>query len=629
MANRAPPQPHRDKEWEIPSGRAPARRDRPASFKAAFARALKGASRASAAGGSGARARIDTPLPGANSRRVVVKVRIAQVGSAFGKRAAALHLAYIEREGVERDGGSGQLYGRDGPVARAEFEQELAGEKHQFRLVVSPEDAHELDLRAYVRSYVEQLERDLGRRLRWAAVNHHDTDNPHAHIVIRGLDENGAEVRMDRQYVSHGLRHRAQELATRELGPRPERSRLEQLGREAQAERYTALDHGLERRAVDGVVTMAKTTAADRRRDPHYEGALRQRLEKLEHLGLAQRVARGRWKLGERLREGLELFERRADGLKAIGKVLAVSPHQCRVIDRHESRDAEREELERGVHGILRWKGLDPHGRFCVVAEMTNGNVYHLPVSDRIASEAKVGQVVQLKKAVDKDQRLADIISKNGGVCDLGAVGEHWKETLQRRLEQLERMRLATRRTDERWEVRGDFRVRLAKGKAQPYWQMLSLRPEAQDLSRQARYLGPVWLDRVPEAGLGSTGFGREVRNALRVRAEYLRGLGLDPESKTVRWKLKDLQQLRLEQQLEAGGSGRAIRARDGLEGTLRVHREENGEIFAEIRAHGGFALVSVSSREGEALEGQTVRIDKTEPGRVRLGAVDDRERRK
>ena len=67
-----------------------------------------------------------------------------------------------------------------------------------------------------------RVEKDLGQRLEWAAVNHHDTDHPHAHIVVRGVDARGREVRFDREYISNGLRWRAQELATQELGPRTE-----------------------------------------------------------------------------------------------------------------------------------------------------------------------------------------------------------------------------------------------------------------------------------------------------------------------------------------------------------------------------------------------------------------------
>ena len=52
----------------------------------------------------------DVPAPRASSRRCVVKARFVPM-NAYGARAAALHLSYIEREGVEQDGSSGRVYG--------------------------------------------------------------------------------------------------------------------------------------------------------------------------------------------------------------------------------------------------------------------------------------------------------------------------------------------------------------------------------------------------------------------------------------------------------------------------------------------------------------------------------------
>ena len=142
------------------------------------------------------------------ARRVTVKARVVK-NTAYSAKAAALHLAYVERDGVEKDGTKGMLYGSEGAVDRKAFAEPRAGEKHQFRLIVSPEEAQDLDLTDYVRRYVARIERDLGRKLEWAAVNHFDTGHPHAHIVVRGIDYDGGEVRLDRSYVSHGLRARA------------------------------------------------------------------------------------------------------------------------------------------------------------------------------------------------------------------------------------------------------------------------------------------------------------------------------------------------------------------------------------------------------------------------------------
>ena len=67
-----------------------------------------------------------------------------------GARASALHLTYIERDGVERDGSPGRLYGagNDTPV-RELISTSVAEKKRQFRFIVSPEDAREIDLTAF------------------------------------------------------------------------------------------------------------------------------------------------------------------------------------------------------------------------------------------------------------------------------------------------------------------------------------------------------------------------------------------------------------------------------------------------------------------------------------------------
>jgi type IV secretory pathway VirD2 relaxase len=53
-----------------------------------------------------------------------------------------MHLRYIQRDGVEKDGSPGRLYTADGPARAEAFEQPRVGEAHQFRFVVSPEDDH-------------------------------------------------------------------------------------------------------------------------------------------------------------------------------------------------------------------------------------------------------------------------------------------------------------------------------------------------------------------------------------------------------------------------------------------------------------------------------------------------------
>lgn len=71
------------------------------------------------------------------------------------------------------------------------FEQRAQADRHQFRFIVSPEDAEDLrDLRRYTRHMMQRMEADLGTSLDWVAVDHWNTDNPHTHIVLRGEHNN-------------------------------------------------------------------------------------------------------------------------------------------------------------------------------------------------------------------------------------------------------------------------------------------------------------------------------------------------------------------------------------------------------------------------------------------------------
>src|SRR5689334_15354681 len=166
--------------------------------------------------------RIAVREPHALSRRCVIKSKYVPM-TGEGRKLAARHLAYLERDGVERDGSPGRLYGPDEKFSADEFRERLPGEPRQFRFIVSPQDGARVDLTELARQLMGQVEKDTGRRLIWAAVNHYNTDNPHAHIVVRGVDRDGDAFRIDRGYLANGMRWRAQEIITRELGRRSER----------------------------------------------------------------------------------------------------------------------------------------------------------------------------------------------------------------------------------------------------------------------------------------------------------------------------------------------------------------------------------------------------------------------
>jgi hypothetical protein len=139
-------------------------------------------------------------------RRVIVKARIAKlkVGDLGAARA---HLRYIQRDGVTPEGEPGQLYGPEIDEANGTaFLDSCEGDRHQFRIIVSPDDGAELaDLKPFIRDFMAKVESDLETKLDWVAVDHYNTGHPHTHIIIPGKDDAGQDLIMTKDYVSHGL----------------------------------------------------------------------------------------------------------------------------------------------------------------------------------------------------------------------------------------------------------------------------------------------------------------------------------------------------------------------------------------------------------------------------------------
>src|SRR6266481_4975487 len=109
----------------------------------------------------------------AGHRRVVVKARVVRHrGRAFRSAPLSAHIAYLERDGVTRDGEKAHMFSAaEGRSDAAAFATRCHGDRHHFRFIVAPEDAAEMtDLKAFTRDLVTQMERDLGTRLDWVAA---------------------------------------------------------------------------------------------------------------------------------------------------------------------------------------------------------------------------------------------------------------------------------------------------------------------------------------------------------------------------------------------------------------------------------------------------------------------------
>src|SRR5881398_1125900 len=160
----------------------------------------------------------------------------------------AAHGTYLAREGAQREGGKGRGFSaeREGIDLTATLRGwQRAGDARLWKFIVSPEHADRLDLKAHTRALVSHMERDLGTRLEWVAIDHHNTDNPHVHLLVRGRDASGQALQIHPDYLKDGIRRRSQDLATQVLGYRSEREIVQSRGRTAERIQFTDLDRAL------------------------------------------------------------------------------------------------------------------------------------------------------------------------------------------------------------------------------------------------------------------------------------------------------------------------------------------------------------------------------------------------
>uniref|UniRef100_UPI001B72492B DUF3363 domain-containing protein n=1 Tax=Niveispirillum sp. TaxID=1917217 RepID=UPI001B72492B len=251
-------------------------------------------------------------------RRVIIKSRIVKLAGK-GIVGARAHLRYVQRDGVTREGQAGQLYGADqDKLDGRAFLDRADGDRHQFRFIVSAEDGDQYDdLKPLVRRLMAQMEQDMDTRLDWVAVDHHNTGHPHSHILLRGKDDRGKDLIIAREYLAQGMRERAAEIVSLDLGPRTDLEVQEKLRREVEQERFTSLDRRLLRdRTPDQLLSGID-------QDPFQQALRTGRLRKLERLGLAEDIGAGQWRLDPDLETTLRRMGERGDIIKTLHREIA------------------------------------------------------------------------------------------------------------------------------------------------------------------------------------------------------------------------------------------------------------------------------------------------------------------
>lgn len=398
------------------------------------------------------------------SRIVVIKTRVVRHSARAAPLAA--HLSYLRRDDVTQDGEKARLFGPEGDnVDARDFAARCEDDRHHFRFIVSPEDAVDMaDLKDHARELMGQMEKDLGTKLDWVGVDHWNTDNPHIHIILRGRTDDSQDLVISRDYIKEGMRARAQDLVTQELGRRTDLEINRNLERQVEAERWTQLDRQLVRDAgKSGIIDLAPQPG----QQPDEFHALKVgRLRTLEIRGLAGQVGHQQWFIKAEAESTLRELGERGDIIKRMHRALTE-----RGIERGSaSYVLAGESLDVPVIGRLVERGLDDElkGTAYAVVDGVDGRTHHIRLPHLDATgDSPPGSIVELRAYED---------------------------------------------------AKGDRRVALA------------VRSDL-DLQHQVNATGATWLDRQSIArepvAMSDGGFGAEVRDAMRQRAEHLVGEGL------------------------------------------------------------------------------------------------------
>src|SRR5262249_3621370 len=468
-------------------------------------------------------------------------------------RAIDAHLRYLERDGVTRDGDRGKAY--------SAFENEADGkafvergrqDRHQFRFIVAPEDATEMgDLRGFTRDLMRQMELDLATRLDWIAVDHHNTGHPHTHIIVRGVLNDGRILNIAGDYIAHGVRHRASELVTRELGHQSEIELQTKLQNEVEAERVTRLDKMLlSEQQEQGVIDLRpgeRATFLVRENRNLMIGRVRH----LERYGLATELEPGRWSLSDRAEQVLKELDHRNEAINSIHRALTRNGLA-------EERGVGQFALHgegpgQKIVGRVLAKGLagDEMGeRVHLIVDGIDGRVHHIEFKDPAWVE-EVGRdmIVEAAPVVSgprpADRNIAANAADGDGIYrpsrHLDRIQDNFERhgkdpeafirSHVRRLEALRRAGHVERIDADHWKVLKDI---VERGQAYDLSQGgdgLRVRTLSTfSLEKQIGSHGATWLDRELIArermAIADSGFGRQVNNALSRRAQRLVEMG-------------------------------------------------------------------------------------------------------
>jgi len=326
------------------------------------------------------------------SQRCAVRVTYTRNKNAGQWRA---HGHYLARERAtekrEKKAAGFSRSERSVDIAQRLDEWQKAGDERLFKIIVSPEFGDRIDLENHTRELMARMERDLKTDLEWVAVIHYNTEHPHAHIALRGVDSRGEPLRLPREYVKSGIRSRAEDLLTKELGHRTVADAIEAQRREVNQFRFTSLDCMIQRQnpaQADYFVVQCDPVQPRIGSFSRTQQHLAARLAQLERMELAEGLGQSLWRVRGDFAEVLRMMQRTRDRqrvLAAHGALLSDERLPLAMTDFWELTQLEGRVL---AHGQDEYSG-----RMYLMMEGVDGKVHFLYQTDEIEQARQQGKL--------------------------------------------------------------------------------------------------------------------------------------------------------------------------------------------------------------------------------------------
>jgi len=560
------------------------------------------------------------------SQRVVVKISVVKnktkgVGAGAGSGGKNLyhHIHYVSRSKAGKDGDRAVLFDKENEgLERRDFFERCKDDRHHFRIIISPEKGRDIDdFQGYVRSVMARMEKDLGTELDWVSAVHYDTDDVHAHVIVRGKNDKGEDLVIGRDYISYGIRARSQELATELLGERSLEDIQKSLEAEIDAMRVTSLDRFIERQADHGYqVDVRKENNFGK--SASYEAVLKGRLHFLQSTGLASEYPPGVFTLKEKYTDILYEAGKANDIIKQLHKSGLEDLSDLSI---YSLKNAE----DRALEGRLVSKGFadELSDRKYIVLDEIGGGKHYVPVAR--CDELEKGALLRVRSGYGStgkaDYNIQMIAHKNEGIYDEAFHMRHietkqkyipeekreaYIDSHRKRLETLEKNGAVKSLGDGRYQVSKDV---IEKGKEitkqinerenkRFYPRLDILSEEAPE--KQVQEAKVTWLDKELFKRLkGKSGLmhsDKALENALEIRKDWLidRELGLALPSGEFSYRENAVKKLR---RMEVVAKGEYLAAKVGLEFSTNLARDGDVQVYygyAEL----GSGLWAVTSKD-------------------------------